>query len=293
MCHCPLLFWCRFKTRKGLQVQSFFPLYSLPVLLHLNKAWNVGATCPLAPQSWAHLSGVGLVRGCLCGAFSAVPFKRGPFPVAIRGSGPLPRLAFGSRPSPRLPLCLLLATRGCHCVYAVAIVFTRLASCLRSCHGDFGLQHPTARCGWLRSCPRLPAGMWPQSISGATPFLRRDCLNLGFAKVEKRERSTFTEKDALGKNAKCTYPQCPNHASNNRWHIVSTSTNAGGQDWTDLLGQTLCSSCFQQYRIKVRHHECFSSTADFLPAVRHQGARHARFSSTVSMFHSVGCGYSL
>ena len=28
-------------------------------------------------------------------------------------------------------------------------------------------------------------------------------------------------------------------------------TNAGGKDWSELVGQTLCSCCFQQYRGKA------------------------------------------
>jgi hypothetical protein len=51
---------------------------------------------------------------------------------------------------------------------------------------------------------------------------------------------------------RCSYGLCPQHTSNNRWHLVTPYTNAGGKDWSDLVGQTLCSCCFQQYRGKVR-----------------------------------------
>jgi hypothetical protein len=50
---------------------------------------------------------------------------------------------------------------------------------------------------------------------------------------------------------RCSYGLCPQHTSNNRWHLVTPYTNAGGKDWSDLVGQTLCSCCFQQYRGKA------------------------------------------
>lgn len=71
------------------------------------------------------------------------------------------------------------------------------------------------------------------ALSGAPSLTRRDWLN-----------STVRQN-------KCSYPLCPQHWSNNRWHLVTPYTNAGGRDWTELVGQTLCSCCFQQFRGKV------------------------------------------
>lgn len=54
------------------------------------------------------------------------------------------------------------------------------------------------------------------------------------------------------KQERCSYSQCPHPtvSSNDRWHYISSYTASGGRDWSELLGQTLCSSCFQQYRSK-------------------------------------------
>jgi hypothetical protein len=70
-------------------------------------------------------------------------------------------------------------------------------------------------------------------LAGAGTFSRREWLNGAV-----RER-------------RCSYALCPQHSSNTRWHLVTPYTNAGGKDWSELVGQTLCSCCFQQYRGKV------------------------------------------
>jgi hypothetical protein len=72
------------------------------------------------------------------------------------------------------------------------------------------------------------------TLSGAASLTRRDWLN-----------STVRQN-------KCSYALCPQHWSNNRWHLITPYTNAGGRDWKELVGQTLCSCCFQQFRGKVR-----------------------------------------
>ena len=52
---------------------------------------------------------------------------------------------------------------------------------------------------------------------------------------------------------RCSYAQCPQTSANTRWHLVTPYTNAGGRDWSEMVGQTLCSCCFQQFRLKAPH----------------------------------------
>ena len=78
---------------------------------------------------------------------------------------------------------------------------------------------------------------------------------------------TYSRREGGGagvRERRCSYGLCPQHTSNNRWHLVTPYTNAGGKDWSDLVGQTLCSCCFQQYRGKVQ------------PPARHAPTRRTR-----------------
>mmetsp|Transcript_614 Transcript_614/g.1381 ORF Transcript_614/g.1381 Transcript_614/m.1381 type:complete len:473 (+) Transcript_614:203-1621(+) len=62
-------------------------------------------------------------------------------------------------------------------------------------------------------------------------------------------KESFKLAQARGRQ-RCSYSLCRQQNSSTRFHVITASTNAGGRDWTDLAGQTLCSCCFQQFRNK-------------------------------------------
>ena len=46
----------------------------------------------------------------------------------------------------------------------------------------------------------------------------------------------------------CCYQNCPAPMQTKKWRTVTPGTTAGGRDWTLLLNQTLCDSCYSTYR---------------------------------------------
>ena len=66
---------------------------------------------------------------------------------------------------------------------------------------------------------------------------------------------------------RCSYAQCPQTSANTRWHLVTPYTNAGGRDWSEMVGQTLCSCCFQQFRLKAPHTHTHTHTLTVRPRV--------------------------
>ena len=81
------------------------------------------------------------------------------------------------------------------------------------------------------------------------------CRLLFWCRFKTRKGMTVLARGTRGGGGKverCSYSNCPHPtmSSNDRWHFVSPSTASGGRDWSELMGQTLCSSCFQQYRNK-------------------------------------------
>jgi hypothetical protein len=82
------------------------------------------------------------------------------------------------------------------------------------------------------------------------------CRLLFWCRFKTRKGMTLAPKGSSknmgAKIERCSYINCPHPSisSNDRWHFISQQTASGGRDWSDLWGQTLCSSCFQQYRGK-------------------------------------------
>ena len=46
----------------------------------------------------------------------------------------------------------------------------------------------------------------------------------------------------------CMYELCPSPMHSNKWRTVTSTTGAGGRDWSALCGKTLCDSCYSTYR---------------------------------------------
>mmetsp|Transcript_34347 Transcript_34347/g.55457 ORF Transcript_34347/g.55457 Transcript_34347/m.55457 type:complete len:594 (-) Transcript_34347:76-1857(-) len=82
------------------------------------------------------------------------------------------------------------------------------------------------------------------------------CRLLFWCRFKARKGMTLapkgSSKSMVNKVERCCYANCPHPtiSSNDRWHFISQHTNSGRFDWSELMGQTLCSSCFQQYRGK-------------------------------------------
>ena len=59
----------------------------------------------------------------------------------------------------------------------------------------------------------------------------------------KREGGSSTKSHKM-----CCYQNCPAPMQTKKWRTVTPGTTAGGRDWTLLLNQTLCDSCYSTYR---------------------------------------------
>ena len=46
----------------------------------------------------------------------------------------------------------------------------------------------------------------------------------------------------------CAYELCSSPLHSKKWRVVNESTNAGGRDWSALVGETLCDSCYSTFR---------------------------------------------
>jgi len=46
----------------------------------------------------------------------------------------------------------------------------------------------------------------------------------------------------------CTYPGCQNQGVSSNFHLIRTDTDAGGQDWSPVVGMVLCHACYDHFR---------------------------------------------
>ena len=44
------------------------------------------------------------------------------------------------------------------------------------------------------------------------------------------------------------YQHCPSPMHSRKWYVVTSTTVAGGRDWSSLCGMTLCDRCYTFYR---------------------------------------------
>ena len=67
-----------------------------------------------------------------------------------------------------------------------------------------------------------------------------------------KPRGAFRSVAALSAAGKpqnmCMYELCPSPMHSNKWRTVTSTTGAGGRDWSALCGKTLCDSCYSTYR---------------------------------------------
>jgi hypothetical protein len=47
---------------------------------------------------------------------------------------------------------------------------------------------------------------------------------------------------------RCTYSSCERPEESSRFHLITLSSSAGGQDWSSLAGSVLCTSCYNRFR---------------------------------------------
>ena len=123
-------------------------------------------------------------------------------------------------------------------------------------------EEPPAQCDELEDEQEVSFGAGNDKVS--SDFICDDgqpsgevcrCRLLFWCRFKTRKGMTVLARGArggVGKVERCSYSNCPHPtmSSNDRWHFISPSTASGGRDWSELMGQTLCSSCFQQYRNK-------------------------------------------
>ena len=66
-------------------------------------------------------------------------------------------------------------------------------------------------------------------------FLRRGTL-------KRRKSNPLPDGDK-----RCTYHMCKNPDESRQYYQIDESSQAGGQDWTELKGSILCSACYEQF----------------------------------------------
>jgi len=60
--------------------------------------------------------------------------------------------------------------------------------------------------------------------------------------------SMFKDLSSTGKGRMCSLQDCPAPTHSKKWRIVSKKTSAGNRNWTWMIGQTLCDSCYSSFR---------------------------------------------
>jgi len=65
-------------------------------------------------------------------------------------------------------------------------------------------------------------------------------LNAGSRKIQKKGEMSDVKK--------CSYALCDSPADGSRYLTIEAGKNAGGKDWSSLVGNTLCMACYSRYR---------------------------------------------
>lgn len=99
--------------------------------------------------------------------------------------------------------------------------------------------------------PAMPAG--PSTLS-APPSPGWRATSFPAAPIarhikHKSNAAKPTTSATVGKQHKvCFYEQCPSPLQSNKWRIVTAGTTAGSRAWGELVGKTLCDSCYSTFR---------------------------------------------
>jgi hypothetical protein len=97
------------------------------------------------------------------------------------------------------------------------------------------------------------------------------------------EMESACARDALQPRCRNEYCDSPMHQT---YHVIPAATSAGGRDWRELVGMTLCHPCYCRYRDngtlvrsrecepRARQHEGFAVKLEELKAYKRQHGKH-------------------
>ena len=110
-------------------------------------------------------------------------------------------------------------------------------------HGETGLSDKSDAVAWARDQQQELAD---DERHGA--WLDGDAKRPAPAKPRGAVRSVAALSAAGKPQNMCMYELCPSPMHSNKWRTVTSTTGAGGRDWSALCGKTLCDSCYSTYR---------------------------------------------
>uniref|UniRef100_A0A6U4MAA0 Uncharacterized protein n=1 Tax=Hemiselmis andersenii TaxID=464988 RepID=A0A6U4MAA0_HEMAN len=77
----------------------------------------------------------------------------------------------------------------------------------------------------------------------------RDILGIAPMAVAATE-STAAESTEHPTERRCSYAGCAKPTKSSYFHRISGESKAGGQDWSVLAGSSLCTACYENYRVR-------------------------------------------
>jgi hypothetical protein len=67
-------------------------------------------------------------------------------------------------------------------------------------------------------------------------------------KSQKEDEDDSAASNDKPSSLRCSYSKCQKPLKSNKYYRVSETYSAGGQNWTPILGSTLCHACYRQYK---------------------------------------------